>query len=328
MNIRSQGLGLLLLGASLLAPKVAAATAATSDVIVAADGTGKYTSVQEAISAAPMRTGRADPRWVILVKPGTYRERIYVQRERGSILVRGEDAEKTVITYDLNANLPGPDDKPIGTFRTPTLQIDGDGMVWENLTIANAAGPVGQALALRADGDRLEFRHCRFLGWQDTILVNRGRHYFFDCYIEGHVDFIFGAATTYFDHCHIHCLRDGYVTAASTPEGQPYGFVFADCRITGAAGVKAYLGRPWRIYAKTVYLRTEMAEVIRPEGWHNWSKPEAEKTTFYGEFGSTGPGGVGTARVPWAHALTAADAAVLTPAQVLAGAAGWSPGKD
>lgn len=296
-----------------------------ADVIVAADGSGQYTSLQDAISAAPMHTDPAAPRWVIFVKAGTYHERIYVQRERGNIQVIGEDREKTVIAYNLNANLPGPDGKPIGTFRTPTLQIDGDGMIWENMTIANTAGPVGQALALRADGDRLEFRGCRFLGWQDTILVNRGRDYFKDCYIEGHVDFIFGGATAYFDHCHIHALRDGYLTAASTPKDTPYGYVFADCKITGAEGVKTFLGRPWRVYARTIYLRTEMSANVRPEGWNNWGKAEAEQTTFYAEYGSTGPGANDAARVKWAKPLTAADAASLTPAKVLGGSDGWNP---
>ena len=302
-----------------------AAFAAGPDVVVALDGTGQYKSVQEAISAAPMRTGATDPRWVIFVKAGIYQERIYVQRERGNIAVIGENAEKTIITCDLNANLPGSDGKPIGTFRTPTVQIDGDGMIWENLTLANSAGPVGQALALRVDGDRVIFKHCRFLGWQDTILVNRGRQYFADCYIEGHVDFIFGAATTYFDRCHIHCLKDGYITAASTPEGTAYGFVFADCKITGVEGVKTYLGRPWRVYARTVFLRTEMSAVVRSEGWHNWNKPPAEQTTFYAEYGSTGPGASASTRVPWAKPLTATEADALTPAKVLAGADNWNP---
>lgn len=295
------------------------------DAVVAPDGSGDYTSVQEAISRAPMRTGRKDPRWVIHVRPGTYRERIYVQRERGNILVRGDDPATTIITFDLHANLKGEDGKPIGTFRTPTVQIDGDGMIWENLTLANSAGPVGQALALRADGDRLVFRNCRFLGWQDTILLNRGRHYFENCYIEGHVDFIFGAATAYFSRCHLHVLRDGYITAASTPEGAPHGFVFADCRITGADGARAHLGRPWREFAKTVFLRTEMSEAVRPEGWHNWNKPATERTTFYAEFGSFGPGANPSARVPWARPLSAAAAAALTPAAVLGGNDAWDP---
>jgi pectinesterase len=295
------------------------------NVTVALDGTGKYTSLQEAISAAPMPTDSGSSRWVIFVKAGTYKERIYVQRERGNIHVIGEDTEKTIITYDLNANLPGPDGKPIGTFRTPTVQVDGDGMIWENVTIANGAGPVGQALALRVDADRIVFRKCRFLGWQDTILVNRGRQYFSDCYIEGHVDFIFGGAVTYFERCHIHCLKEGYITAASTPAGQAHGFVFADCKITGAEGVHSYLGRPWRIYAQTVFLRTEMSEVVRAEGWQNWGKPEAEKTTYYAEFGSTGAGANPSKRVSWAKPLTSDDVAALAPDRVFAGQDGWNP---
>ena len=317
-----------------LAVAAGLAAAPKPDVTVALDGTGQYKSLQEAISAAPMRTDPAPPRWVILVKPGTYNERVYVQRERGNIHVIGEDTEKTVIAYNMHANMPGPDGKPIGTFRTPTVQIDGDGMIWENITFANTAGEsgrtvdglkVGQALALRADGDRLQFRHCRFLGWQDTILVNRGRHYFLDCYVEGSVDFIFGAATSYFDHCHLHQLREGFFTAASTPKDQPYGYVFADCKLTGAEGAHAYLGRPWRSFAKTIFLRSEMSAVVRPEGWNNWAKPDAEKTTYYGEFGSTGPGASPATRVAWSHQLTTDEASALTPEKVLAGTDGWNP---
>ncbi|WP_438480306.1 pectinesterase family protein [Oleiharenicola lentus] len=295
------------------------------DTVVAADGSGNYTSLQEAISTAPLRPEPAAAPWVIFVKAGTYNERIYVQRERGNIRVIGEDRDKTIVTYNLNANLVGPDGKPIGTFRTPTVQIDGDGMTWENITLANHAGPVGQALALRADGDRLTFRNCKFLGWQDTILVNRGRHYFVDSYIEGHVDFIFGGATAYFERCHIHALKDGYLTAASTPKDAPYGYVFVDCKITGADGAKTFLGRPWRDYAKTIFVRTEMSAVVKPEGWNNWNKPHAEQTTFYAEFGSTGPGANDAARAKWAKPLTAADTAGLTPQKVLAGEDGWKP---
>ncbi len=141
------------------------------------------------------------------------------------------------------------------------------------------------------------------------------------------MDFIFGAATAYFSRCHIHCLRDGYITAASTPEGAAHGFVFADCRVTTApAAVKGvYLGRPWREFAKTVFLRTELAGNIRAEGWHNWSKPAAESTTFYAEHASTGPGANPAARVSWARILTDAEAAALTPRTVLSGLDNWAP---
>lgn len=308
-----------------LAVSLAHAADRKADAVVALDGSGNYTSLQDAISSAPMRTDPAQPRWTIRVKPGTYHERIYVQRERGHMRIVGDDAATTVVEFNVHANLPGPDGKPLGTFRTPTVQIDGDGMQWENITLANTAGPVGQALALRADGDRLEFRRVRFLGWQDTILVNRGRHYFEDCYIEGHVDFIFGAATAWFERCHIHALRDGYLTAASTPQGTAHGYVFSHCRITGADGVKTYLGRPWRNFAQTVFLHTEMSANVRPEGWHNWNKPDAERTTFYAEFASTGPGGSTVARVAWAHQLTPEQAAVYTPRAVLGGTDGWDP---
>ena len=315
---------LLLVGSASASESVDWATKANA--MVAADGSGQFKTVQEAITAAPQLSSPG-PRWVIYVKAGTYKELIYAQREKRFVSLVGEDAAKTVITYGLYANVPGPDGKPIGTFRTPTALIDADDFTVENLTFENSAGLQGQALAIRVDGERVVFRHCRFLGWQDTILVNRGRHYFEDCYITGHVDFIFGAATAFFEQCHIHCLRDGYITAASTPNSQPYGFVFSNCQITGESPeVKTYLGRPWRGYASVVFLNTGMSEVVRPVGWHNWNKPEAEKTARYAEFNSTGPGGSPAARVPWAKQLTAAEAAGYTVENVLGGADGWNPG--
>ncbi|MCX7865683.1 MAG: pectinesterase family protein [Limisphaera sp.] len=293
------------------------------DAVVALDGSGDYRSIEEAIYAAPYRG--PDRRWVILVKPGTYRERVYVQRERGYLRLVGEDAATTVLSAGLHANMPDVDGRRLGTFRTATLHVDGDGFEVENLTIANTAGPVGQALALRVDGDRVRFRRCRFLGWQDTILLNRGRHYFEDCYIEGHVDFIFGGATAYFENCHIHCLRDGYITAASTPPWQTHGLIFRRCRVTGEPGVKTYLGRPWRPHAMTVFLHCDLSAVVRPEGWHNWGDPSREATARYAEYGNRGPGADRSGRVPWARELGEDEATLLTPERVLAGPDGWRP---
>jgi pectinesterase len=219
----------------------------------------------------------------------------------------------------------GNDGQKIGTFRTPTVQIDGTGFEIRNMTLANTAGAVGQALALRVDADKVVFRGCRFLGWQDTILVNRGRQYFESCYIEGHVDFIFGGATAFFQDCRIHCLQKGYITAASTPPDQPHGLVFRDCSITGEPGTLSYLGRPWRPYAMTVFLDTEMSEVVRPEGWNNWRDPAREKTVRYAEYRSRGPGARPGERVTWSRQLTDAEAAELTPENVLRGTDGWDP---
>lgn len=324
MKPRLRNLILSVVGSGTLA---ACGFAVTPDAIVAADGSGKYRTIREAIDAAPQITRDDGRRWTILVKPGTYRELVYVQREKRFIRLVGEDAERTVLTYDLFNDYVGPDGRIIATFRTPTLIIDADDFTVEQLTVENSAGPKGQALALRVDGDRVAFRRCRFLGWQDTILVNRGRHYFEDCQITGAIDFIFGGATAWFERCHIHVAGSGYITAASTPDFQPHGYVFAHCRITGAGPeVKTFLGRPWRDYAKTIFLETEMSDVVRPEGWNNWSKPHAEKTALYAEFKSTGAGAQPAMRAPWAKQLSAEEAAQYSVARVLGGPDGWSPG--
>jgi len=291
---------------------------------VAADGSGQFRTVQEAINAVPQNT-RFDNPAIIHIKPGIYKELIYVQHEKRFVHLVGDDSEKTILTYNLNANMIGVDGKIISTFRTPSTFIDADDFTVENITFENSAGPVGQALAIRVDGDRVVFRNCRFLGWQDTILLNRGRQYFENCYITGHVDFIFGAATAWFENCRIHVLRDGYITAASTPPQQQFGFVFSHCKITGQPSAKTFLGRPWRPYANTIFLNTEMSDVIRPEGWNNWNQPEREKTARYAEFGSTGAGAKPNERVKWAKQLTEAEAKAITLEKVLNGSDNWNP---
>jgi pectinesterase len=294
------------------------------NIVVAADGSGQFTNVQTAIMSVPSGS-RTNP-VVIHLKPGTYKELIYIQREKRFFRLVGEDPATTVITYNLYAKLTNFDGKILTTFRTPTAVIDADDFRAENITFENSAGAVGQALAIRVDGDRAVFRNCRFLGWQDTMLLNRGRQYFENCDIAGHVDFIFGAATAWFEKCHIQCLGDGYITAASTPFDQPFGFVFSNCKITGdPPEARTFLGRPWRIYASTIFLNTEMSDVIRPEGWNDWKKPGTHQTARYAEFDSTGPGGSPKQRADWAKQLTKAEAAAITPRKVLGGADGWNP---
>jgi pectinesterase len=302
------------------------ATHPSADAIVATDGSGKYKSVQDAINAAPQLTP-ADHSWTILIKPGVYKEHIYIQREKRFISLVGEDSDaaKAVLTYDLNANMKDRDGKIIGTFATPSTFIDADDFTCTNLTFENSAGNVGQALAIRIEGDRDTFRNCRFLGWQDTILGNRGRHYFQNCYILGAVDFIFGGATEFYDHCHIHCAGNGYITAASTPEAAAFGFVFSHCTITGNPEVKTYLGRPWRAFASATFLDTEMSDVVRPTGWDNWKQPDREKTARYSEYAGTGPGATVAARVNWSHQLSETQTTEITAAKVLAGNDGWNP---
>jgi pectinesterase len=298
--------------------------AAQTNLTVAPDGSSQFKTVQEAIMAVP--SGGSSNPVVIHIAPGTYKELIYIQREKRFFKLVGENPTNTILTFNLYAGITNVDGKPIGTFKTPSTTIDADDFTAENLTFGNSAGPVGQALAIRVDGDRAAFRNCRFLGWQDTILLNRGRQYFENCYVYGHMDFIFGAATAWFEKCKINCLGSGYITAASTPVDQPFGFVFSNCKITGdTPDVKTFLGRPWRIYASTIYLNCEMSGVVRPEGWNDWKKPETHQTARYAEFNSTGPGANPTNRPGWTKQLTATEAQKITVEKVLGGSDGWNP---
>lgn len=288
----------------------------TPDAIVCPDGTGNYTSVQDAIFATPITASREKP-WTVFVRAGVYRERIYVQREKRFVRLVGEEAGKVTITFDAKAGDLGPDDKPIGTFRTPTVQIDADDFEVVGITLENSAGRNGQALALRVDGDRVVFRECVFNGYQDTLFMNRGRQYFDHCRITGAVDFIFGGATAWFENCDIECTADGYITAPSTPIEQAFGFVFNNCRIIGTAPeVRTFLGRPWRQTGAAAFLRCDMTEVIRPEGWNNWRDPEREKTARLAEFDSRGAGARPENRAAWAKQLTAEAAGKVTPTAV------------
>ena len=233
------------------------------------------------------------------VRPfSTETQTIFVKKgytERKSLSIRfiptplgGESADSTIIVWGDHAGMPG-----IGTFNSFTLKIAGNGIVLENLTVENSAGEVGQAVAIHVEGDRCIFRNCRILGNQDTLYAagQKSRQYFAGCYIDGTTDFIFGAATAVFDRCVLHSKRNSYITAASTPQGNDFGYVFRHCKLTAKEGInKVYLGRPWRDYAKVVFLFCEMDDHIVPEGWHNWGKPEREGTVFYAEFKSLGPG--------------------------------------
>jgi pectinesterase len=324
-NISERRLALFVLTALLAATPFYTSHGETAkpNAVVAADGSGQFRTIQAAVDAVPENNTK---QVVISIKPGIYKERIVVPRGKRFIRFVGEYAEKTVLTFDLNANIKGDDGRPIGTFRTPSTTIEADDFSADNITFENSAGPVGQALAITIIGDRAVFRNCRFLGWQDTLLSQTGRHYFENCYITGHVDFIFGGATAFFESCHIHCLRNGYITAASTPEQQKYGYVFSSCKITGESpDVKTYLGRPWRPFASVTFLNTEMSEVVRPVGWDNWRDPNREKTSRYAEFNSTGPGANSQARVTWARQLTESEAKDITREKVLGGIDGWNP---
>ena len=285
----------------------------SKQITVDRKGTGDFTSLQEAINT--VRAFDPDGGTVILVKNGVYHEKIVIPDWICNLKILGESRENTLITYNDHAKI-----NDMGTFRTYTMQIRGNDIQLENLTLENAAEPVAQAVALHTEGDRLIFRNCRFLGNQDTqYLAGEGnRLYFQNCYIEGTTDFIFGGATAWFEACEIHCKRDSYITAASTPQNITYGFVFDKCKITAAGDVTSvYLGRPWRPFAMTVFMNCELPEEIHPAGWENWRNPENEKTARYAEYNNRGEGSSTTGRVKWAKVLNKKEAKKITRANVL-----------
>jgi pectinesterase len=284
------------------------------DMVVAKDASGNYRYIQDAIDACRAFTPK---RLRILIKNGVYKEKLNIPAWVTDISLIGESVDSTIITFDDHAGRG-----KMGTFESYSVRIQGNNINVENMTIENAAGPVGQAVALHAEGDRLVFRNCRFLGHQDTIFASgeNAQQYYVDCYIEGTTDFIFGPATALFENCEILSKKNSYITAASTPHWVTYGYVFKDCRLRAEEGVnKVYLGRPWRDYARTVFINCDMDDHIRPAGWHNWSRPQAEATVFYAEYNCSGPGYQPRERVAWAHQLSAEEAAKYTIENIFAG---------
>ncbi|SMO40590.1 pectinesterase [Chryseobacterium rhizoplanae] len=306
---------------------------ADKTIVVSKDGKGSFTTVQQAIDAIE---NDSSIRTKILIKPGVYKEKITIPETKGPIVLEGENPQNTIITYDDFASKKNAEGKDIGTTGSSTIFIYSNNFTAKNISFENSSGRVGQAVAVLTSGDRIAFENCRFLGNQDTLYLKGvqdstdktkpSRNYFKNCYIEGTTDYIFGAGTAVFENCTIYSKETAsYVTAASTPQENEFGFVFINSKIIGNAKENSvYLGRPWRPFAKTVYIDCEINSTIKPEGWHNWSKPDAEKTTFYAEFNSKGSGAHISKRVPWSHQLTKEERKKYTTEIILKGNDRWN----
>ncbi|MCX6132821.1 MAG: pectinesterase family protein [Ignavibacteriales bacterium] len=298
---------------------------ASYDFVVARDGSGNFKTIQEAITAC---RDYAERQYVIFIKNGVYNEKLLIPTWKTHIAIIGQDVDSTVITYNDYSGKTDSLGRKFNTFTSFTCMVAGNNITFENITFVNSAGRVGQAVALHVEGDRCIFKNCRLVGNQDTLFSSgeNSRQYYVGCTIEGTTDFIFGAATAVFENCTIISKVNSYVTAASTPPTQQYGFVFLRCRLlSDSVGRKVYLGRPWRLYAYTTFVNCEMGEHIRPEGWHNWSKPEAETTARYSEYNSTGPGANPASRVTWSRQLTKVESGLLMTRNVLKGFDNWDP---
>ena len=292
------------------------------DYVVAKDGSGDFLTVQEAINAVP--DFRKNKRTTILVRKGEYKERVIIPASKINISLIGENG--AVLTDDAYASKKNCFGEEMSTSGSSTVYIYAPDFYAENITFANTAGRVGQAVACFVAGDRAYFKNCRFLGNQDTLYTygKNSRQYYEGCYIEGTVDFIFGWSTALFKDCTIHSLGNGYVTAPSTDKGKKYGYVFWNCRLTGADEAKeVYLSRPWRPYAQAVFIRCELGKHILPVGWNNWGKKSNESTVFYAEYQNTGAGAATAERASYGRQLK--DISAYQPEEVLKGDDGWNP---
>lgn len=271
-----------------------------------------FHSLQEGIDYIEKKDPTCRDWHTVYILEGIYKEQVTISQSNLALIGIGE----VIISHNAYARQTDEQGQEIGTFKTATVYIDGENVHLKNMTIENTAGAgevVGQALALYANCDKSTFKNCRFLGHQDTLFtaplpdkqkdqtdfnVKRPKHkayrqYYQQCVIEGTVDYIFGGATAYFDHCLIknkaRLLNDqpGYVTAACTHQGQEYGFIFNDCFIYSEQSVESvYLGRPWRPYAKVRFQQCKMDASIHPERWHDWNNRENRKTATFEEYGT------------------------------------------
>jgi pectinesterase len=280
-------------------------------IVVSADGDGDFNSIQQAIDSVPKDNSQ---RVVVLIKPGFYRQRVLIPKDKSLITLRGEDPFRTTISYNLNHDMNKPDGSGIYRSDCATVIAESNDLILENLTIENTYGPHPQALAAKLVSERAIIVNCRFLGGQDTLMANSGRQYYLNCYIEGGTDFIYGYAQAFFDNCEIYCKANSHITAhAATEPNLPTGFVFNRCRVTTADGIMTDLGRPWRPYAKVIYYDCRLDKGIKPAGWDNWRDPNREKTAFYAEYKSSGLGANPDERVKWSHQLTDAESQKFLP---------------
>ncbi len=286
-----------------------------TEIHVALDGTADFSSIQAAIDGTK---AFPDKSVTIYLENGTYQEKVKVHSWNNNLTIIGRSAGEVVIRWDDYFDKI--DRGRNSTFHTATMLVQSDNFRMKNVVVENNAGRVGQAVALAVESDRCVFENCRFIGNQDTLYVDGAntRQHYINCYIEGTTDYIFGQATALFENCVIHSKQNSYITAASTPQGRPYGLVFLNCKLTADDGVdKVYLGRPWRQYAKTAFVKCELGGHIRPEGWHNWNDKGKEQTVAYVEGGNCGAGAKTGKRVGWFRLLSEQEVGKYSAGEVL-----------
>jgi len=294
-------------------------------IVVAKDGSGNFSTVQEAFNSIPENNKSAV---TVFIKDGVYKEKLHLNATKDFVSVIGQDEYKTILTNDDHTGKVTRKGDTINTRDSYSFIVYANNFTARNITIQNDAGfAAGQAVALESDGDKARYYNCRLVGFQDVLFTNNpdSRQFYNDCYIEGTTDFIFGSATAWFEHCHIHSKKNSHVTAASTPQNHSFGYVFNDCVLTGDTTLhNVSLGRPWRPFASVTYIHCYIGADVKPEGFSNWNKTDNYKTARYAEYDNYGPGADKSGRVVWEKQLNDKEVKKYTVENVLGG---WLPGQ-
>lgn len=288
--------------------KAGAAAGAHRTIVVSPDGMGHSRTVQGAVDMVPDGNKR---RIKILVRPGVYREKVTVPITKPFVSLIGMGTGRTVIKWHARASDVDSSGHQVGTFYSASVAVEADYFCASHITFENSApaappGAVGQqAVALRLSGDKTMLYRCSILGTQDTLFDNIGRHYFYNCDIQGSIDFIFGNARSLYQGCTLHAVATSYGAIAASQRSSPAedsGFSFVGCRLTGSGML--YLGRAWGKYARVVYSYCDLSGIVVPQGWNDWGDQSRTKTVLFGEYSCKGPGASSRQRVPWSRALT------------------------
>ncbi|CAK8532130.1 unnamed protein product [Lathyrus sativus] len=274
------------------------------DVVVAKDGSGNFTTVMDAVHAAPDYSLK---RFVIYVKRGVYVENVEIKKKKWNLMMVGDGMNASVISGNRSF-VDG-----WTTFRSATFAVSGRGFIARDISFQNTAGPEKhQAVALRSDSDLSVFYRCGIFGYQDSLYTHTMRQFYRECKISGTVDFIFGDATTVFQNCQI-LVKKGLPNQKNTITAQgrkdpnePTGFSIQFCNITADSDLLplvnstwTYLGRPWKEYSRTVFMQSHISNVLRPEGWLEWNGDFALDTLYYAEYMNYGLGAGLNKRVKW-----------------------------
>ncbi|KAK7356112.1 hypothetical protein VNO80_15378 [Phaseolus coccineus] len=301
-------------------------------VVVNPDGSGDFTTINDAVAAAPENSGTNNGYHVIYVVAGIYNEYVSIPKSKQNLMLIGDGINRTVLTGDRSV-VDG-----WTTFQSATFAVVGKGFVAVNITFRNTAGSSKhQAVAVRNGADMSAFYNCSFEGYQDTLYAHSQRQFYKSCDIYGTVDFIFGNAATVFQDCSIYPrlpMQNQFnaITAQGrTDPNQNTGISIQNCCIIAASelgdatsnynGIQTYLGRPWKEYSRTVYIQSFMDGLIDPKGWNEWTGDFALSTLYYAEFANWGPGSNTNNRVTWEgyHLIDEKDARDFTVQKFIQG---------